>query len=286
MVNRHTGSEVPETQPLLTGCALLTCGRNKSEKAPQQVLSRCLPCKQPWPRYNMTPESRATRHPRWWCRGFSCKYFSIAWLIPWTGTNSSYARGWNTSLSNSVLDLLFNWHSVYTPNSLCCWSTPSLHQRYLGLCIYLKLQNIYISKQWCKMLRYWKWNYFGQKILFIFQWPPSSAIHIAYCRPWFQTTKRKKPWQFYYFRAFSEKNALRTVLSLTTHNSYSKYTKLRETCTYSQRHSLPLFSYYIINDLDYRLQNKSFDSSQHYVIDFISTEVQLLYSVATKIDEA
>lgn len=84
-----------------------------SEKAPQQVLSHCLPLKQPWPRYNMTPQSRATCHPRR-CRGFLCKYFSIAWLILWTGTNSSYARGWNTSLTNSVPDLLQQTFCLHT----------------------------------------------------------------------------------------------------------------------------------------------------------------------------
>lgn len=116
---------------LLTCSVLLMCGRKESEKAPQQVLPPCLPCKQPWPRYNMTPESRATHHPRWQCRGFSCKYFSIAWLILWTGTNSSYARGWNTSLSNPFLDLL---QLTFSPNSLCS-GQPSLFIRGICVCV-------------------------------------------------------------------------------------------------------------------------------------------------------
>lgn len=102
---------------------------------------------------------------------------------------------------------------------------------------------------------------FWPKRPFIFQWPIaplSPAIRIT--ADWgSKQLKGNKTWPFYYFRVFSEKNALWTFLSITTHNSYSKSRKLRETYIYSQRHSLALFFHYIIDDFDYRLQNKSSD---------------------------
>lgn len=139
---------------MLTRSALLTCGRNRSEKAARQLLSHCLPCRQPWPRHNMTPESRATRHLRRWCRGFSCKYFSIACLILWTGTNSSYARGWNTSLSNSVLDLLQQTFCLHTKLPLFLVN-PLSSLEVFGSVYLPKTCRMYISKHQCEMLR---WN--------------------------------------------------------------------------------------------------------------------------------
>lgn len=139
---------------MLIRSALLMCGRNKSEKAQQQVLSPCLPCQQPWPGYNMTPESRAARHMRWWCRAFSCKYFSSAWLIPWTGTNSSYARGWNISLSNPVLDLLQLTFCLHTKRPLLLVN-PFSSSEVFGSLFLSKTWRICISKHQCEIQRYW-----------------------------------------------------------------------------------------------------------------------------------
>lgn len=177
---------------MLAGSALLTCAGNKREKAAQQVLSHCLPCKQPWPRYNETPESRAACHPRWQCRGFSCKYFSIAWLILWTGTNSSYARGWNTSLSNSVLYLLQLTFCLHTKLPLLLVN-PLSSSEVLGSVYLPKTCRLYISKHWCKMLRHWNETVLAKKTFhFPMAYCTSITCNSYHCRLRFQTTKREQ----------------------------------------------------------------------------------------------
>lgn len=81
-----------------------------------------------------------------------------------------------------TLSLIFsNWHSVYTLNALCCWSTPSLHQRYLGLCSHLKLEeyvflNINVRYKGTEMWLFWP----NRPVHFPMAYCPSplsSAIH-------------------------------------------------------------------------------------------------------------
>lgn len=220
---------------MLTGSVLLTCAGNKREKAAQRVLPHCLPGKQPWPRHNVTPESRAACHPRCQCRGFSCKYFSIAWLILWTGTNSSYARGWNKSLSNSVLCLLQLTFCLHTKLPLLLVNLLSSSEVFGS--VYLpKTCRLYISEHWCKMLRHWNETVSAKKS-FSFSNGLLHLYHLQFVSLQTEVPNNygNKTWSFYYFRVFSEKNAVWTFLSTTTHNSYSKSRKLIETYTYIPR---------------------------------------------------